>query len=178
MLPSDRMVCLTHKTPDNLARYGKPEIFNTDQTTQFISDAFTSMLHGHGIAVSMDSRGCWRDNVFVERLWGSIKRSNTKRFICTPIRASARRKPASRATSSSTTVGVRIPRSATAPRTRHTSPGNLKERSLNEIRVTRRRPVRGFPPPQEIHLPIAEICLNYPSNLYQGMRRRVRLAIR
>ena len=56
-----------------IARYGKPEIFNTDQGTQFTSDAFTGMLHGHNIAISMDGRGCWRDNVFVERLWRSIK---------------------------------------------------------------------------------------------------------
>lgn len=56
-----------------VARYGKPEIFNTDQGSQFTSDALTSMLHGHGIAISMDGRGCWRDNVFVERLWRSIK---------------------------------------------------------------------------------------------------------
>lgn len=56
-----------------IARYGKPEIFNTDQGSQFTSDAFTMMLHGHGVAISMDGRGCWRDNVFVERLWRSIK---------------------------------------------------------------------------------------------------------
>jgi putative transposase len=56
-----------------IARYGKPEIFNTDQGRQFTSDDFTSMLHGHGIAISMDGRGCWRDNVFVEPLWRSIK---------------------------------------------------------------------------------------------------------
>ena len=56
-----------------IARYGKPEIFNTDQGTQFTSDAFTGLLHSHNIVISMDGRGCWRDNVFVERLWRSIK---------------------------------------------------------------------------------------------------------
>ena len=56
-----------------IARYGKPEIFNTDQGTQFTSDDFTTMLHDHGVAISMDGRGCWRDNVFVERLWRTIK---------------------------------------------------------------------------------------------------------
>ena len=56
-----------------IACYGKPEIFNTDQGSQFTSDDFTTMLHSHGIAISMDGRGCWRDNVFVERLWRSIK---------------------------------------------------------------------------------------------------------
>jgi putative transposase len=56
-----------------IGRYGKPEIFNTDQGSQFTSDDFTTMLRGHGVAISMDGRGCWRDNVFVERLWRSIK---------------------------------------------------------------------------------------------------------
>ena len=56
-----------------VAKYGVPEIFNTDQGSQFTSAAFTSLLHGHGIRISMDGKGCWRDNVFVERLWRSIK---------------------------------------------------------------------------------------------------------
>lgn len=54
-------------------RYGKPEIFNTDQGSQFTSMEFTQLLKDNGIAISMDGRGCWRDNVFVERLWRSIK---------------------------------------------------------------------------------------------------------
>ena len=56
-----------------LARYGRPEIFNTDQGSQFTSSAFTGLLQDHGIAISMDGKGCWRDNIFVERLWRSIK---------------------------------------------------------------------------------------------------------
>ncbi len=56
-----------------LARYGRPEIFNTDQGSQFTSSAFTGLLQDHGIAISMDGKGCWRDNIFVERLWHSIK---------------------------------------------------------------------------------------------------------
>lgn len=56
-----------------LARHGKPEIFNTDQGSQFTSLAFTERLKAEGIAISMDGRGCWRDNVFVERLWRSVK---------------------------------------------------------------------------------------------------------
>jgi putative transposase len=56
-----------------LGRYGKPEIFNTDQGSQFTSLAFTERLKTQGIAISMDGRGCWRDNVFVERLWRSVK---------------------------------------------------------------------------------------------------------
>ena len=58
---------------DALARHGRPEIFNTDQGSQFISHAFTGVLLKAGIAISMDGKGSWRDNVFVERLWRSIK---------------------------------------------------------------------------------------------------------
>jgi putative transposase len=56
-----------------LARYGTPEIFNTDQGSQFTSVDFTEVLKKHGIQISMDGRGSWRDNVFVERLWRTIK---------------------------------------------------------------------------------------------------------
>ena len=56
-----------------LARYGKPEIFNTDQGSQFTSQAFTSVLRDAGIRISMDGRGRWMDNVFIERLWRSLK---------------------------------------------------------------------------------------------------------
>ena len=56
-----------------LASYGTPEIFNTDQGCQFTSLEFTSLLKKHGIQISMDGTGCWRDNVFVERPWKSIK---------------------------------------------------------------------------------------------------------
>src|SRR4051794_41424652 len=56
-----------------LARYGKPEIFNTDQGSQFTSTDFTRLLLDNEIAISMDGRGAWRDNVFVERLWRSVK---------------------------------------------------------------------------------------------------------
>jgi putative transposase len=56
-----------------LAKYGKPEIFNTDQGSQFTGTAFTGVLAANDIAISMDGKGAWRDNVFVERLWRSIK---------------------------------------------------------------------------------------------------------
>ena len=56
-----------------LARYGKPDIFNTDQGSQFTSVAFTQVLKDAEIAISMDGKGAWRDNVFVERLWRTIK---------------------------------------------------------------------------------------------------------
>jgi len=58
---------------DTLAKHGKPEIFNTDQGSQFTSEAFTGVLKREGIRISMDGKGCWRDNVFVERVWRSIK---------------------------------------------------------------------------------------------------------
>ena len=56
-----------------ITRYGTPDIFNTDPGCQFTSQAFTSLLKDHGIQISMDGTGCWRDNVFVERLWKSVK---------------------------------------------------------------------------------------------------------
>lgn len=54
-------------------RYGRPAIFNTDQGSQFTSEKFTGALKDRGILISMDGKGCWRDNVFVERIWRSIK---------------------------------------------------------------------------------------------------------
>ena len=56
-----------------IARYGKPEIFNSDQGSQFTSTAFTGLLMKNRIKISMDGKGAWRDNVFVERLWRTIK---------------------------------------------------------------------------------------------------------
>ncbi len=56
-----------------ITRYGAPEIFNTDQGSQFTSAEFTDVLKTHGIRISMDGKGCWRDNVFVERLWRTVK---------------------------------------------------------------------------------------------------------
>ena len=58
---------------DALARHGKPDIFNTDQGSQFTGAAFTGVLADKGITISMDGKGAWRDNVFVERLWRTIK---------------------------------------------------------------------------------------------------------
>ncbi len=56
-----------------MAKYGKPEIFNSDQGSQFTSEAFTRVLNDNAISISMDGKGAWRDNVFVERLWKSVK---------------------------------------------------------------------------------------------------------
>ena len=56
-----------------LANHGCPQIFNTDQGSQFTSAEFTSMLINNGISISMDGKGAWRDNVFVERFWRTVK---------------------------------------------------------------------------------------------------------
>ena len=56
-----------------LARHGKPDVFNTDQGSQFTGQEFTGVLLRAGVAISMDGKGAWRDNVFVERLWRSVK---------------------------------------------------------------------------------------------------------
>jgi putative transposase len=56
-----------------LARFGRPEIFNTDQGSQFTSPRFTGVLQQAGVRISMDGRGRWMDNVFIERLWRSLK---------------------------------------------------------------------------------------------------------
>lgn len=56
-----------------IQRHGKPAIFNTDQGSQFTSQEFVGLIQGHGIRVSMDGKGRWVDNVFVERLWKSVK---------------------------------------------------------------------------------------------------------
>jgi putative transposase len=58
---------------DALDRFGRPEIFNTDQGSQFTSPRFTGVLRAAGVRVSMDGRGRWMDNVFIERLWRSLK---------------------------------------------------------------------------------------------------------
>jgi len=68
----DTRFCL-EAVDEALAQYGTPEIFNTDQGSQFTSEAFTSKLKEHNIRISMDGKGSWRDNVFVERLWRTIK---------------------------------------------------------------------------------------------------------
>jgi len=56
-----------------IIKYGAPEIFNSDQGSQFTSNDFTTVLKAHGIKISMDGKGRWVDNVFVERLWRSVK---------------------------------------------------------------------------------------------------------
>jgi putative transposase len=69
-------------------KYGTPEIFNTDQGSQFTSEEFTRVLRAHDIKISMDGKGRWVDNVFIERLW---KASSTSTSTCMPMRAWMRR---------------------------------------------------------------------------------------
>jgi len=68
----DTHFCLA-AVEDAIGKYGKPEIMNTDQGSQFTSAAFTGLIQDNGIKISMDGKGAWRDNVFVERLWRSVK---------------------------------------------------------------------------------------------------------
>ena len=77
-----------------LARHDKPSIFNTDQGSQFTSQEFTGVLLKAGVAISMDGKGAWRDNVFVERLWRSI---NMRRSTSGPTAASSKLGPRSAA---------------------------------------------------------------------------------
>ncbi len=63
----------TEALEEAIRRFGSPDIFNTDQGSQFTSAAFTGILKAHGIRISMDGRGRWLDNVFIERLWRSVK---------------------------------------------------------------------------------------------------------
>ncbi len=62
-----------------IVRYGAPEVFNTDRGAQFTSEAFTGALKGHGVRISMDGKGRWLDNVYVERLWRSLKQEEVYR---------------------------------------------------------------------------------------------------
>jgi putative transposase len=56
-----------------IMKYGTPDILNTDQGSQFTSDSFTGILKTHGIKISMDGNGRWRDNIFIERLWKTVR---------------------------------------------------------------------------------------------------------
>jgi putative transposase len=86
---------------DALARYGKPGVFNTDQGSQFTSAAFTGTLAHNDITISMDGKGAWRDNVFVERLWRSLKYEEVYLRAYDSVSDAA---PRSTATSTSTTA--------------------------------------------------------------------------
>jgi putative transposase len=68
-----------------IARYGVPEIVNTDQGSQFTAEEFTRVALGSGAKLSMDGRGAWRDNVFVERLWRSVKYEHVYKYACDSV---------------------------------------------------------------------------------------------
>ena len=68
-----------------LAKYGASEVMNTDQGSQFTSLAFTQMLKDNDSRISMDGKGCWRDNVFVERLWRSVKCEEVYLHACETV---------------------------------------------------------------------------------------------
>ena len=72
-----------------IARYGKPEIVNTDEGSPFTSRAFTDLLREQGIPISMDGKGAWRDNVFVERLWRSVKHEEVYLHACDTVSIAA-----------------------------------------------------------------------------------------
>ena len=63
-----------------IAKYGRPDIFNTDQGSQFTSEGFIQVLKNHDIKISMDGKGRWVDNVFVERLWKCVKYEHV--YLC------------------------------------------------------------------------------------------------
>ena len=106
-----------------LTRFGKPGIFNTDQGAQFTSDEFTTMLRDHEIEISMDGRGRCHDNIFVERLWWTVKHEWVY------LRPAASNRSAALLSSSTGIIcGGRIRRSAGAPRTRLTSADQWRRR--------------------------------------------------
>ena len=102
---------------DAVARHGRPDVSNTDQGSEFTGSAFTGVLAGNGIAISMDGKGAWRDDVFVERLWRSVKNEGC---ICGPTTPSATR--ATRSADISTSIIAAVPTRAltTAPRIKPT----------------------------------------------------------
>jgi putative transposase len=74
-----------------IARYGAPEIVNTDQGSQFTAEKFARVVLGSNARLSMDGTGAWRDNVFVERLWRSVKYEHVYKYACDSV-AGARAK--------------------------------------------------------------------------------------
>src|SRR5207249_10864235 len=104
---------------DALARHGKPEIFNTDQGSQFTGQAFTGVLADNGIAISIDGKGACGTTCLSN---GSGAASNTRKCTCGPMTASARRAARSAGISTSITTGVPIRVLTAARRIKPTSP--------------------------------------------------------
>jgi transposase InsO family protein len=108
--------------------YGAPEIFNSDQGSQFTAAAFVQVLQRNRIRISMDGRGAWRDNVFIERLWKSIKYEEVYLHAYESV---SEARPASDATSSSTTGAARTVRLTARRRMPCTSNRCRSRRQLN-----------------------------------------------
>ena len=106
-----------------LSRYGKPEIFNTDQGSQFTSFDFTGVLKGAEVTISMDGRGRCMDNIFIERLWRSLKYEAVYLHELTDGFRAERVSSASGSTS--TTPSGPIPPLTVKHRRRPTGPANL-----------------------------------------------------
>ena len=108
-----------------LARFGKPGIFNTDQGAQFTSDEFTEVLRDHGIEISMDGRGRCHDNIFVERLWWTVKH---EWVYCAQPPTASNRSAAWPSSSTGIICGGRTRRSAGEHRTRLTLVNRRRQR--------------------------------------------------
>ena len=104
-----------------LAKYGQPDIFNSDQGSQFTADAFTAPLKAIGVQISMDGRGAWRDSVFVERLWKSVKYEEVYLHAYDSVAQAKMALAPRRDTSTSTTRADPIPRSTRRRRMSSTS---------------------------------------------------------
>src|SRR5438128_5012266 len=114
-----------------LSRYGGPEIFNADQGSQFTSDDFIGMLKDHGITISMDGKGRCMDNIFVERLWRSLK---YEEVYSTPMRVWPRPKPVLAPGSISTMRSASTRASAIARRGKFTMKARGYDRDRGKLR--------------------------------------------
>ena len=123
-----------------LAHYGRPEIFNTDQGSQFTSDDFTGTLKRHEITISMDGKGRCMDNIFVERLWRSLK---YEEVYLMPMRRSPRPRPALAPGSASTITSASIRALGT---TRH-SKSTRRAYGYMDDRLRRPAALRPLPEP-------------------------------
>ena len=125
-----------------LRRFGKPEIFNTDQGSQFTSTDFTGVLKAHAIKISMDGKGRCMDNIFVERLWRSLKYEDIylHAYTCTPTRRSPKPGRALGIGCTFTTRNAFIRRTATGRPGRST-----KSNAHRDDRLRRTVPLPPFP---------------------------------
>ncbi len=132
---------------DALALHGKPEIFNSDQGSQFTSATFTGMLKGAGIAISMDGRGRALDNIFVERLWRSLKHEDVYLKECGTVAELIELPLCSVATDCSRTL--RVFRSAymahLGGRAKSGSRSSFRSSALRSAEILEKNPIKGRP---------------------------------